>query len=81
MSPPGLCSVPALRPESEPEDLLQAKIVDATPHAREMGITVGMTGKDAVELIGRDQSLHCRLTVENPLQKLPRPSRPQTSPS
>ncbi len=36
-------------PLVEPEDLLDAKIVDATPLARELGITVGMTGREAVE--------------------------------
>lgn len=37
------------KPLVEPEDLLQAKIVEATPRAMELGITVGMTGKAAVE--------------------------------
>ena len=36
-------------PLVEPEDLLDAKIVDVTPAAREVGIDVGMTGKEAVE--------------------------------
>lgn len=36
-------------PLVEPEDLLEAKIVDATPKALAMGITVGMTGREAVE--------------------------------
>jgi len=36
-------------PLVEPEDLLDAKIVDATPLARELGIAVGMTGREAVE--------------------------------
>ncbi len=39
------------QPLVEPEDLLAAKIVDATPRAREIGITVGMSGKEAVELM------------------------------
>ena len=34
-----------------PEDLFDAKIVDATPQAKELGIWVGMTGRDAVELL------------------------------
>src|SRR5688572_23781465 len=38
-------------PLVEPEDLLGAKIVDATPQARAMGIEVGMTGRQAVELL------------------------------
>jgi uncharacterized protein YunC (DUF1805 family) len=38
-------------PLVEPEDLLGAKIVDATPQARALGIEVGMTGKQAVELL------------------------------
>jgi uncharacterized protein YunC (DUF1805 family) len=35
----------------EPEDLLESKIVDATPQAKALGIEVGMTGKQAVELL------------------------------
>ena len=38
-------------PLVEPEDLLDAKIVEATPQARALGITVGMTGREAVELL------------------------------
>jgi len=38
-------------PLVEPEDLLGAKIVDATPQAKELGVKVGMTGKEAVELL------------------------------
>jgi uncharacterized protein YunC (DUF1805 family) len=37
------------KPLVEPEDLLEAKIVDATPQARKLGIEIGMTGKVAVE--------------------------------
>lgn len=36
-------------PLTEPEDLLDAKIVDATPQALAAGITLGMTGREAVE--------------------------------
>ena len=36
-------------PLVEPEDLLDAKIVEATPRARELGVEVGMTGREAVE--------------------------------
>lgn len=39
------------QPLVEPEDLLGAKIVDLTPHAKEIGIEIGMTGKEAVELL------------------------------
>jgi uncharacterized protein YunC (DUF1805 family) len=39
------------QPLTEPEDLLAAKIVDATPQARAMGIVIGMTGKEAVEIM------------------------------
>ncbi len=39
------------QPLVEPEDLLKAKIVDATPAAQQIGISVGMTGKEAVELM------------------------------
>ena len=34
-----------------PEDLLEAKIVDATPQAKAFGITIGMTGREAAELM------------------------------
>lgn len=37
------------QPLVEPEDLLDAKIVDATPGARSLGIQEGMTGHQAVE--------------------------------
>ena len=36
-------------PLVDPEDLLDSKIVDATPQAQSLGIQVGMTGKEAVE--------------------------------
>ena len=38
-------------PLVEPEDLFDAKIVDATPRAKELGVRVGMTGREAVELL------------------------------
>ena len=38
-------------PLVNPEDLFDAKIVDATPKAQELGIRVGMTGREAVELL------------------------------
>ncbi len=34
-----------------PEDLLDAKIVGVTPQAAELGIQVGCTGREAVELM------------------------------
>ncbi|HRE99182.1 MAG TPA: DUF1805 domain-containing protein [Pirellulaceae bacterium] len=37
------------RPLCEPEDLFEARIVDLTPKAAEAGITIGMTGREAVE--------------------------------
>ncbi len=37
------------KPLVEPEDLLQAKIVEATPQAKALGIEPGMTGREAVE--------------------------------
>jgi uncharacterized protein YunC (DUF1805 family) len=37
------------KPLVDPEDLLDAKIVDATPQARALGITIGMSGREAVE--------------------------------
>lgn len=36
-------------PLVEPEDLFEARIVDATPKARSYGIENGMTGREAVE--------------------------------
>src|SRR5438309_8221392 len=38
-------------PLVEPEDLFEAKIVDATPQAKALGITIGMKGREAVELL------------------------------
>jgi uncharacterized protein YunC (DUF1805 family) len=36
-------------PLTEPEDLYEAEIVATTPRAKEIGIEIGMTGKEAVE--------------------------------
>ena len=38
-------------PLVEPEDLLDARIVEATPQALSLGIRIGMPGRDAVELL------------------------------
>jgi uncharacterized protein YunC (DUF1805 family) len=38
-------------PLCEPEDLFDAPIVGVTPKAQQYGITVGMSGKEAVELL------------------------------
>ncbi len=38
-------------PLVNPEDLFEAKIVDATPLAKKLGIQIGMTGREAVELM------------------------------
>ncbi len=38
-------------PLVDPSDLLDAKIVDVTTRAKELGITPGMTGREAVELM------------------------------
>src|SRR5262249_23389845 len=38
-------------PLATPEDLLDARIVDATPRAKELGIRIGMSGREAVELL------------------------------
>ena len=46
------------KPLSEPEDLFDAEIVGVTPQAEELGVEVGMTGKQAVEILlqaGKDQ--------------------------
>ena len=39
------------KPLVEPEDLYESAIVGVTPQAEEMGINVGMTGREAVELM------------------------------
>jgi uncharacterized protein YunC (DUF1805 family) len=39
------------KPLVDPEDLFEARIVEATPQAQELGIRVGMTGREAVELL------------------------------
>jgi uncharacterized protein YunC (DUF1805 family) len=38
-------------PLVNPEDLFEARIVEATPQAMQLGIQIGMTGKEAVELL------------------------------
>lgn len=38
-------------PLVEPEDLFEAKIVGLTPQAASLGISKGMTGREAVELM------------------------------
>jgi uncharacterized protein YunC (DUF1805 family) len=38
-------------PLVNPEDLLGARIVEATPQAVALGVQVGMTGREAVELL------------------------------
>ena len=38
-------------PLVNPEDLFDAKIVDASAPAKELGIRIGMTGREAVELL------------------------------
>ena len=45
------------QPLVEPEDLLDAKIVDLTDHAKQIGIEIGFTGRQAVEkmlIAGKD---------------------------
>src|SRR5262249_12151537 len=39
------------QPLVNPEDLYEAVIVDATPQAKALGIQIGMTGREAVELL------------------------------
>jgi uncharacterized protein YunC (DUF1805 family) len=39
------------KPLVEPEDLLVGKIVGVTPKAESFGIQIGMTGREAVELM------------------------------
>lgn len=42
-------------PLTEPEDLYEAKIVGLTPQAEALGIEIGMTGREAVELMLKAQ--------------------------
>ena len=47
------------KPLVEPEDLFDAKIVGVTPQAEELGIEVGMNGREAVEIMlqaGKDKA-------------------------
>ena len=37
------------RPLVDPEDLFEARIVEATPQAQALGVRIGMTGREAVE--------------------------------
>jgi uncharacterized protein YunC (DUF1805 family) len=46
-----ICRGTPAKPLVEPEDLLGAKIVEATPQAEALGIHAGMTGREAVELL------------------------------
>jgi uncharacterized protein YunC (DUF1805 family) len=39
------------KPLVDPEDLFEAKIVDLSPPARVLGIEIGMTGRQAVEIL------------------------------
>jgi uncharacterized protein YunC (DUF1805 family) len=39
------------KPLVDPEDLLEARIVEATPQAKQLGVTIGMTGREAVECL------------------------------
>jgi uncharacterized protein YunC (DUF1805 family) len=38
-------------PLVNPEDLLDARIVEATPQAQKLGVQIGMSGREAVELL------------------------------
>ena len=40
-----------VNPLVEPEDLYDALIVNCTPQAKSLGVEVGMTGREAVELM------------------------------
>lgn len=46
-------------PLVEPEDLYEAKIVGLTPKAESFGIQIGMTGREAVELMLRAEEQVC----------------------
>ena len=46
-----ICKGTPSQPLTEPEDLFESKIVGCTPKAESFGIRVGMTGREAVELM------------------------------
>ena len=46
-----ICKGTPVQPLSEPEDLFDSKIVGCTPKAESFGIRLGMTGREAVELM------------------------------
>jgi uncharacterized protein YunC (DUF1805 family) len=48
-----ICKGTPAKPLVEPEDLFDSKIVGATPQAEAMGISKGITGMQAVELMLR----------------------------
>ena len=48
-----ICKGTPAKPLVEPEDLFESKIVGATPQAEAMGISKGITGRQAVELMLR----------------------------
>ena len=46
-----ICKGTPAQPLTEPEDLFESKIVGCTPKAESFGIRIGMTGREAVELM------------------------------
>lgn len=46
-----ICKGTPAQPLAEPEDLFESKIVGCTPQAESLGIRIGMTGREAVELM------------------------------
>ena len=46
-----ICKGTPAHPLTEPEDLFDSKIVGCTPKAESFGIHIGMTGREAVELM------------------------------
>ena len=46
-----ICKGTPAQPLTEPEDLFVSKIVGLTPKAESFGIRIGMTGREAVELM------------------------------
>ena len=57
-------------PLKEPEDLFEAKIVGMTPKAASFGIALGMTGREAVELMQIASLKIEALPIENPTSLL-----------
>lgn len=52
-----ICKGTPAQPLTEPEDLFNSRIVGCTPKAESFGIRVGMTGREAVELMLKAETM------------------------